>query len=73
MSGAEMRDDQNEWLADITAGASDNLALDEGGSAIASRDDFIKLYSTSSLGFIKEQVLGELGDWGNFTADSATI
>lgn len=73
MTGAELRDETAEYLADMTDSASQNWSLTEDGAPLTSHDDFKALYLTSNLGFIKDQVATEIGDWGNFTQSSETI
>lgn len=68
MSGAELREENVQFLADCTAGCSANLAPPEQ----AGREYFAKLYSNRKVGFWFDQLNGELGDWASFTGNSPT-
>jgi hypothetical protein len=69
---AERRSEATEDLADLTAGVR-NLEHDgPDGNPLAGRDLVTALYSDPKLGWIKEQVVKFVGDWGKFTPGSAT-
>jgi hypothetical protein len=68
MSGAELREENVQFLVDCTASCSANLAPAE----TANRDFFVGLYSNKKIGFWFDQLNAELGDWASFTASSPT-
>jgi hypothetical protein len=56
-----------EFLADCTK-SMENIEYDKlTGEAL-----FKAVYSDRSIGFVADQVSKHLGDWANFTKDSAT-
>jgi hypothetical protein len=57
--------DQAEFLADITV--SLELAYED----LQDRAKHLAIYSDRSIGFIAEQVAEKLGDWANFSSESA--
>lgn len=57
------------YLADCTK-AFENVGEDFPG--LEGRDLAMAIYSDISIGFVKDQVNAELGDWANFTKTSAT-
>jgi hypothetical protein len=57
--------DQAEFLADIT------VRLDVAYEGFDGREKHLAIYSDRSIGFIAEQVTEKLGDWANFSSESA--
>lgn len=72
LTGAEIREESVQFLADVTAEASENFSIKPDGSPLRTREDFVTLYSHRPLGYIYEQLTRELNDWSNFTPGSAT-
>jgi hypothetical protein len=70
MSPDEQRAEAAEFLAAVTKSHS---GFDYPPAAEATGKDFYRaLYKDRSVGFITDQVQRFAGDWGNFTARSAT-
>jgi hypothetical protein len=57
--------DQAEFLADIT------LRLDVSYDGLDGREKHLAIYADRSIGFIAELVTEKLGDWANFSSESA--
>jgi hypothetical protein len=70
MSAEEQRVEQAEFLASITA-SFNGFSYPPAAEAIG-KDLFRALYKDRKVGFITDQVQRFVGDWGNFTASSAT-
>jgi hypothetical protein len=68
--GAE---DQNEFLADMTISFNgwEYPHPDKAGKWPAAREMFIACYSDKQLGYIRDQIWGEVHSWGSFTKGSA--
>lgn len=69
-SAEEQRAEAADFLADITIGLK-NFSYPPAGEATG-REMFRQIYMDRSIGFIADQVQAYVGDWGNFTARSAT-
>jgi len=68
----QRRTESSEDLADLTA-AFRNIEHDgSDGQPLSGRGLYVAVYSDPALGWIKEQVVKFLGDWGKFTGGSAT-
>jgi hypothetical protein len=70
MSAEEQRAESAEFLAAITVSFNE-FGYPPAGDA-AGKDLFRALYMDRKVGFITDQVQKFVGDWGNFTASSAT-
>ncbi len=69
----QRRAESSEDLADLTVGFR-NLELEgEDGTPLTGRELAIAVYSDPTLGWIKEQALKFVGDWGKFTGGSKPI
>ena len=64
------RNESSEDLADLTAGFCHIEHESEDGTPLTGRALAIAVYSDPTLGWIKEQVVKFVGDWGKFTAGS---
>jgi len=72
LTGAEIREDSAQFLADVTHSASANFSIEPDGRPLQTSEDFVKLYSHKPLGYIYEQLTRVLNDWSNFTPGSVT-
>lgn len=68
----QRRAEASEDLADLTL-AFHNIDYDGAdGAPLSGRALYVAVYSEPTLGWIKEQVLKTVGDWGKFKPVSAT-
>lgn len=68
----QRRTEAAEDLAELTAGVRLIEHDDAAGNPLSGSALVIALYSDPALGWIKEQVVRFVGDWGKFTPGSAT-
>ncbi len=64
------RAESSEDLADLTAGFRNLEYETDDDTPLVGRELAIAVYSDPTLGWIKEQVVKFVGDWGKFTAGS---
>lgn len=69
----QRRTESSEDLADFTSGFRHIEHEDAAGASLSGRPLYLAVYSDPALGWIKEQVVKFLGDWGKFLPASATI
>lgn len=72
LTGAEIREDAEQFLADVTHSASPNFSIEPNEGPLTTREDFLRLYRHKPLRFIYEQLNRDLADYGNFTPGSPT-